>query len=470
MVLKKGSEVELDVESAAYKGKGVARHDGLAVFIPGTAPGDKILARIVKRKKSYCEAKKLKLLEPSPRRIEPRCSHADTCGGCTWQHLQYKDQLEIKEQQVRDHMERIGGLDPSVVQPIIGCDKEFYYRNKMEYSFGTRKWLTEEEIRRDEYVDDSGFAAGLHAPGRYDKILNLNECHLQDPVSYQILDEVRQYCIEHKIPAYDTVHNTGFMRNLVIRSSHYTEDLMVNLVTYSSDPETIQTLSNHLTETFPEITTLVNNINDRTNPTAVGRYENILYGPGYITDSIGRHTFKIHANAFFQTNTPQAEKLYGIARKFAQPHKEDLLFDLYCGVGTMSLFMSDAVKKVIGIELSEVALQNARFNANENQVDNADFVLGDMKDTFHDSLLHPSGRPDCILTDPPRAGMHPDVVKQLCDLRVSRLVYVSCNPSTMARDLKKLKKYYHIRQIQPVDMFPQTYHIEAVAGLFRKTE
>ncbi|MEX0770939.1 MAG: 23S rRNA (uracil(1939)-C(5))-methyltransferase RlmD [Balneolaceae bacterium] len=470
MALKKGSEVELEIESAAYKGKGVAKHDGLAVFVPGTAPGDKILARIIKRKKSYCEAKMLNLLEPSSRRIEPRCSHADTCGGCTWQHLRYSVQLEFKTRQVQDHVERIGGLDPSIVRPIIGCDREFYYRNKMEYSFGTRRWLSDEEIQRDEYVDDSGFSAGLHAPGRFDKILDLNECHLQHPVSFRILDEVRRYCLKNKIPAFDSIHNTGFMRNLVIRTSHSTDDCMVNLVTYSDEPETIQKLTDHLTVIFPGITTFVNNINDRSNPTAVGRYEKIIYGPGYITDSIGSHTFKIHANAFFQTNTPQAEKLYGVAREFASPGRDDLLFDLYCGVGTLSLFMSDAVKKVIGIELSEIALKNARFNAKENKVVNAEFVLGDMKETFHDNLLNQTGRPDCILTDPPRAGMHPDVVKRLCDLQVPRLVYVSCNPSTMARDLKDLQDAYRVECIQPVDMFPQTYHIEAVARLVNRTQ
>lgn len=468
MALKKGAEVELVIESAAYKGKGIAKFNGLAVFVPGTAPGDKVLARIIKRKKSYCEAKMIELLEPSARRIDPRCSHANTCGGCTWQHISYKDQLEFKEQQVRDHMERIAGLDPSIVQPIVGCDQEFYYRNKMEYSFGTRRWLSDEEIRRDEYVDDSGFSAGLHAPGRFDKILNLNECHLQNPISYQILDKVRQYCIDHQIPAYDTIHNTGFIRNLVVRTSHNSDDLMVNLVTYTNDPEKINNLSDHLIDAFPVITTIVNNINDRHNPTASGRYENILYGPGYITDSIGHYTFKIHANAFFQTNTPQAEKLYGITRDFAEPGPRDLLFDLYCGVGTLSLFMSDAVRQVMGIELSEIAIQNARFNAGENKVENVDFVLGDMKDTFHGPFLKETGQPTCIITDPPRAGMHPDVVRQLCEINVPRLVYVSCNPSTMARDLKELNEFYHVDKVQPVDMFPQTYHIEAVARLTHK--
>ena len=468
MALKKGTEVELTVESTAFKGKGVAKYDGIAVFVPGTAPGDVVKARITRKKKSFREAKVLEILQPSPKRIEPKCSHANVCGGCTWQHLPYSEQIKHKEQHVRDHIERIAHLDPNIVQTIIGCDNDFYYRNKMEYSFGTKRWLTEEEIQRDEYVDDTAFAAGLHAPGRFDKILNLNECHLQDPVSYKILDFVRNYCIRNQIPAFDTYKKVGFMRHLVIRNSHFTDDLMVNLVTFRDEPEIVKQLKDELLKEFPQITTIVNNVNDQPNPTAVGRFENILYGPGFIVDKIGNHSFKIHANAFFQTNTKQAEKLYSVARDYAELDKGGHLFDLYCGVGTLSLYMADKADKVTGIEIVDVAIENANFNAKENEVKNTEFVLGDMKDTFNDKFLAKNGHPDCVITDPPRAGMHPDVVEQLCNLDVNRLVYVSCNPSTMARDLKQLKEYYTIESVQPVDMFPQTYHIEAVAKLTRK--
>lgn len=468
MALKKGQEIELRIESTAFKGKGIGKADGIAVFVPGTAPGDRIRARITRKKKKFREAKLLEILEPSPVRIEPACSHAPVCGGCTWQHLPYTEQLKEKEQHVRDHVERIAGLDPSIVQSIAGCEKDLYYRNKMEYSFGTRRWLTEEEIQRDEFVDDSAFAAGLHAPGRYDKILNLKECHLQPPISYKLLDFVRNYCKKNDIPAFDVHKNEGFMRHLVIRNSHFTEDLMVNLVTYQDKPDVIQKLCDALLEEFPEITTVINNVNDQPNPTAIGRYEHVLYGPGFITDKIGKHSFKIHANAFFQTNTRQAEKLYTIAREYAGIEDGGHLFDLYCGVGTLSLFMADQADKVTGIEIVDVAIENARFNARENGVENAEFVLGDMKDTFNDEFLEKNGNPDCVITDPPRSGMHPDVVQQLCSLDVPRLVYVSCNPSTMARDLKILKEYYHVEKVHPVDMFPQTYHIEAVAQLSRR--
>ncbi len=468
MAVKKGQTIEIQIESTAFKGKGVGKIDGLTVFVNGVAPGDTVEARIIKKKKSYLEAKKLRIISPSPLRIDPKCTHADVCGGCTWQHLSYHDQLQIKEQHVRDHVERIAGLNPDLVRSIIGCDNEFYYRNKMEYSFGTKRWLTEAEINADVYVDDSGLSAGLHAPGRFDKILNLRECHLQKKISFQILDFVRDYCLENNIAAFDTFTKEGFIRHLVIRSSHYTDDLMVNLVTYKDEPDTIQSLTDRLLEAFPEITTLVNNVNDQHNPTAIGRFENIIYGPGYIVDKIGSHSFKIHANAFFQTNTKQAEKLYSVARDFADLDDTKLLFDLYCGVGTLSLYMADKAKKVLGIEIVDVAVENARYNATENSVHNAEFVLGDMKDIFNDSFLEKNGHPDCIITDPPRSGMHPDVVEMFTKLKVPNIVYVSCNPSTMARDLNILKEYYEVERIQPVDMFPQTYHIEAVAKLTRK--
>lgn len=468
MSIKKGQTILLKIDSTAFKGKGIGKLDGRAVFVPGTAPGDLIEARVTKKKKSYLEGKLLNILEPSPDRIEPRCSHAPVCGGCTWQHLPYSVQTKNKEQHVRDHIERIAHLNPEITQPIVPCDQPFYYRNKMEYSFSNRRWLTEDEIQSDEYVDDTGFAAGLHAPGRYDKILNLNECHLQDPISYEILEFIRHYCIKNELPAFDSHQNSGYMRHLMIRNSYYTDDLMVNIVTFEDREDLISRMADSLIEQFPAITTIINNVNDMPNPTAVGRFENVLYGPGTITDQIGDHHFQIDANAFFQTNTHQAEKLYTIAKDFADLSKDELLYDLYCGVGTLSLFMADRVKKVIGIELVDVAIQNARFNAKSNGIDNVEYVLGDMKDTLNSDFLDTYGYPDCVITDPPRSGMHPDVVQQLSDLQVSKLIYVSCNPSTMSRDLQILKEFYTIDKVQPVDMFPQTYHIEAVARLSKK--
>lgn len=462
--LKKGAELTLTIVDAAFKGKGVAKVDGLAVFVAGTMPCDVVKARIVKRRKSYREAKLLEIITPSRDRITPKCQHANVCGGCSWQHVPYPKQLEFKTNQVRDHIQRIGGLEIPVY-PAIGSEREFHYRNKMEYSVSSKRWLTEDEIRSDDFVDDTSFAAGLHAPGRFDKILNLNECHLQRDESFQILQFVKEYCVEHGIEPFKVFEKEGFLRHVMIRTAFHTNDFMVNLVTFKDEPETIKALSDALLKNFPVITTVVNNINDQHNPTAIGRYERVVYGPGYIRDRIGDFEFKIHPNAFFQTNTAQAEKLYEVALEFADLQEGDIVYDLYCGVGTLSLYMSQKASKVLGIEIVEVAVENAKFNAAENGVENVSFVLGDMKDVFTTEMVEEFGAPNVLITDPPRAGMHPDVVAKLCALKTPKIVYVSCDSSTMARDLKLLSEVYEVEKVQPVDMFPQTYHVEAVAKL-----
>lgn len=469
MALKKGADIELEIDSAAFKGKGIGKVDGLAVFVPNTAPGDRVKARIIKKKKNYREAKLLEVLESGPNRIEPKCKHAQHCGGCNWQHVSYEHQLQFKQEQVKDHMHRIGGLTHLDVNETIGCEESFYYRNKMEYSIGHKRWLSQEEINRDEFVSDRCFAAGLHAPGRFDKILNISECHLQHPISYKILDFIRSWCKEHDIPPFNRIDHQGFMRNVVIRKAYHTDDLMVNIVTYQDDQGIMEEMSSALLDEFPEITTIINNVNDTRSPTAVGRYEKVLHGPGFITDHIGPYHFNIDANAFFQTNTRQAERLYEVAKEFSDIQEGEIIYDLYCGVGTLSLFLSDKAKQIVGIELEEVAIQNARKNAEKNQVGNVAFVEGDMKDVFTKEITDEYGEPDCLITDPPRSGMHPDVVERLKKLKVPKLVYVSCNSSTMARDLKELAEVYEILEIQPVDMFPQTYHIETVANLRLKT-
>lgn len=470
MSFKKGAEVELNIESAAFKGKGIAKVNGYAVFVPNTAPGDRVKAQITKKRKNYSEGKLLKVLDEGPHRIKPRCRHAKDCGGCSWQHVSYGEQLEFKRDQVRDHMHRIGGLDHLEVNKTVACDDIFYYRNKMEYSIGHKRWLSHEEINGDEFVSDRCFAAGLHAPGRYDKILNISECHLQDPISYKIIDFVRMWCIKNGVKPYNANKQEGFMRNVVIRNAYHTDDLMINLVTFKDDSQVIKPLSEALLKTFPAVTTIVNNVNDRQNSTAVGRFEKVIYGPGYITDHIGDYHFRIDANTFFQTNTAQAEKLYKVADDFAEIHPGDTVFDLYCGVGTLSLFLSDKAKQIVGIELVDISIKNARKNAQENKVENVSFVEGDVQQVFNKEIFDKYGKPDCLITDPPRAGMHPEVVERLNELEVSKLIYISCNSSTMARDLKELSKVYDIIEVQPVDMFPQTYHIETVAKLRLRTK
>jgi len=465
---KKGQIAEVRIESAAFEGKGFGKLNDRAIFVKNTAPGDLVKVRIIKKRANFYEGSLLELLEPGKTRIEPKCSHAGVCGGCTWQHVGYEDQLAFKRDHVRDHLQRIGGLKHVEPLPAIGSENTFNYRNKMEYTFGDRRWLTKDDIDSGIQFPDRDTAVGMHAPGRYDRILNLNECHLQHPISYQIMDFMRNYALQHEIPAFNQVKKNGFFRNVMIRNSHYTKDLMVNLITFQDNPEIMRPLTDALLKQFPEITTIVNNVNDTWSPSSEGRYENILHGPGYITELIGGYAFRIDANTFFQTNTLQAEALYETAKRFADLKPDDLVFDLYCGVGSLSLYVSKPVRKVVGIEINPVSVNNAKENAIRNNVENCSFETGDMKDVFTQEFIRTYGKPDVIITDPPRAGMHPDVVKTLNELGTERLVYVSCNSATMARDLAELSQNYDILKVQPVDMFPQTYHIETVAQLRKK--
>ncbi len=456
--MKKGDILPLRIDAAAYEGKGIGRADGLAVFVPGTAPGDLARVRIDRKKSNFAEGTLLDVLEPGPDRIVPRCSHASHCGGCTWQHVAYPAQSDFKRAHVRDHLHRIGGLHHIDPHPTLSDGRTFGYRNKMEYTFADRRWLTPEEIASGAPIDSDGVALGLHAPGRYDKVLDLRECHLQDPVSYALLDWLRTYAVRHGIAPYNPVKKHGFLRNLMVRNGQHTGDLMVNLVTNGEDETITGPLVDALLAAFPHITTVVQNVNDTPSPTSVGRYERVLFGPGVIRERLGPHTYEIGANAFFQTNTPMAERLYATAVAYADLRPTDHLVDLYCGVGSISMYASPNVRRVTGIELNPVSIRNAEANRDRNGVTNVEFVLGDVKDTFSDI-------PDVLITDPPRAGMHADVVARIAELRIPRIAYVSCNSSTMARDLALLNEVYETLEVQPVDMFPQTYHIECVAKL-----
>lgn len=466
--LKKGQITTVRIEKAAFEGRGFGKIDGLSIFVPNTAPGDWAEIQIIKKKSNYAEAKLLSILEPGEVRIEPKCKHAIPCGGCSWQHLPYSVQIESKRQHVEDHVRRIGGLLETPVLPVIRSENEFAYRNKMEFTFGDRCWLTDDQINSGEEFVTEGFFGGLHAPGRFDRILNLESCYLMKDYAFEMMELTRNLSIEHGIEPYNPVRNTGFMRNIMIRNSYYYDDVMVNLVTNGENEEFLNLLKSKLLEQFPQISTITQNVNDTKSPTSVGRYENVLFGPGYIRDKIGNYSFNIHPNAFFQTNTHQAERLYEVARNFADIQAGDVVYDLYCGVGTLTLFLSDVASKVVGIELNPVSINNAIQNATDNNVHHVHFELGDMKDTFNAALLEKHGKPDIIVTDPPRVGMHPDVVKQLIELKCPTIVYVSCNSSTLSRDLALLKEVYDIEVVQPVDMFPQTYHIESVAKLTLK--
>ena len=468
--MKRGEEIRLTLESFAFEGKAVARVDGLVAFVSGGVAGDEVRARLTKVKKQFVEAETLEVLKPSALRTEPRCKHFGTCGGCKWQHVNYEAQLDFKRQHVIDALERIGGFKGVSVQPTLGAPDIYYYRNKMEFSFGQR-WLTRKEL--EEQSDGSSetelFALGLHIPKRFDRILDLDECWLQSETSYRIVNAVRQLSFDHHLTIYSTETHTGYLRNLVIREGKRTGDLMVNLVTSEDRPDVMEALRDRLLGQFSQISTVINNITDRKSQVAIGDTEKVYHGPGYITERIGKRTYNISANSFFQTNTLQAENLYEAARRMAHLKSSDVVFDLYSGTGTIALHVADDVSQVVGIESVPSAVDDAQRNAKFNGVGNCQFVLGDLKDTLTRSpaRLENQAAPNVIIMDPPRAGMHGKVIEQLLKLSPDRMVYVSCNPATQARDLELLCQTgdYVITEVQPVDMFPHTYHVESVVGI-----
>jgi len=465
--MKKGAQVELTIEKFADRGKSLARVDGYVIFVPGAVPGDRIKATLVRRRKSFGEARIDEVIEPSPLRTTPRCKYFGACGGCKWQHVDYGAQLEAKRQSVEEAFIHEGGFKDVEVLQTLGSSRTYEYRNKMEFSFSAARWMTREEISSGERFDLS-FALGLHAPGFFNKVIDLEECHLQSKLSARIVNGVRAFAKEREWPPWHIRDHTGFLRHLVIRQAANTSDLMVNLVTSSHDEAKLAELAEYLKEHFPEITTFVNGVNSGVAQTAFGESLHTVYGDGLIRDKIGDLVFEIAPNAFFQTNTFQAKRLYEITKDAADLQPEDLLYDLYCGAGTISLFVAPHVRHVVGVELIEEAVQNARANAETNGISNVTFEAGDMLKLFTPEFVRKHGRPDVLIVDPPRAGMHPKVVKQLAALKPPRLVYVSCNPRTQARDLALLGDAYTLDSVQPVDLFPHTFHVENVARLTLK--
>ena len=458
--IKRGQIVELEIEKFADKGKSLARLDGYVIFVEGAVPGDTVKAYVHRAKKNYAEAKLDTLVEPSDMRTEPRCRYADECGGCKWQHVQYEAQLEAKRQSVKETFAYQSDFDGVEVPATIPSEQQFYYRNKMDFDFSAARWLTSDEIATGKDFD-TGFAVGLHVPGNFFKVLDLQECHLQSELSARLVNGIRDFAKARDWKPWDIRNHHGFLRHLVIRTGEYTGDVMVNLVTNGYDEERMDAVAEFLREDFPEVTTLVCTDHQGKSQNPQGD-PHTVFGPGVIYDTIGGYQFEISPGSFFQTNTRQAERLYEVARDFADLQPEDRLYDLYCGAGTISLYVSDAVEEVVGVEMVEVAVADARANADRNQVDNCRFVAGDMRKVFTSNFVDEHGAPDVLIVDPPRAGMHKKVVAQIADLRPERFVYVSCNPSTQARDLDLLREHYRIDRVQPVDMFPHTPHIENV--------
>lgn len=459
--VKKNQNYTLEIESLAFGGQGVSRVEDYVIFVKRALPGDVVNARITKRKKSYGEARIIDIITPSAARIEPPCPHFESCGGCTWQNLSYQDQLIHKTKIVDDAVSRISGLKETTVQPITASSQAYHYRNKMEFSFAEKRWLTREELA-DENISKE-FALGLHVPGTFDKIVNMQRCLLQSENANAILAFVSEYAQNKKLQPYGLRSHEGLLRFLVIRESFADKKLMVNIVTAYKDPE-IEKMAQKLATKFPFIASIVNNINSRKAQIAVGEEEVLLYGTPFIEDSIGPFRFEISANSFFQTNTKQALTLYNYALEYAALKADDTVWDLYCGTGTISLFLAQKAQHVTGFEMTPSSVENAKANAQKHNVENVKFIAGDVID----NIFEQKEKPNVIITDPPRAGMHQKVVDALLEIAPEKIVYVSCNPTTMARDLKLLEEKYTIDKIQPVDMFPQTYHIECVTRLTLK--
>lgn len=482
MQKKKGDIVELQIEKYAFEGKGIAKvskdellglssdskqEKNYVVFVDSSYPGDKIKARLLKIKDSYAEALAVEILVPSSERQEPKCKFFGVCGGCKQQDLQYEFQLKYKQQQVVEIFDKLGGFKNLQVEPIIPSENIFYYRNKMEFSFADRRWLTKDELAIENI--EKNFALGLHIPRIFNKVLDVDECFLQSEISNQILNLTRRYFKERNTSIYSTKTHTGFLRNLVIKQSQKTNDLMVNLVTSEENDELMHEYRDVLLKDIPEITTIVNNISKKKAAIAVGDYEKVIHGSGFIYDIIGAYKFRVSANSFFQTNTLQAENLYQTALDFAELTGNEIVYDLYSGAGTIAIYVSDKAKRIFGFESVESAIDDAKINAELNNISNVKFFNADLYKSFLPIVeKNQLPNPAVIIIDPPRSGMHENTVNDVITLSPQKIVYVSCNPTTQVRDIKLMVNAgYKLERIRPVDMFPHTYHIENVALLSR---
>ncbi|MCH7731679.1 MAG: 23S rRNA (uracil(1939)-C(5))-methyltransferase RlmD [Candidatus Marinimicrobia bacterium] len=463
---KINEELELSIGSLAFGGKGVAKVGDFVVFIRNGLPKQKVLARISKKRRGYAEGVIVNVLQESPFAVQAKCEHFPVCGGCSFQHLNYDEQVEQKKQQVVDIYHRIGGIKKVTLDKVIPAEEQFHYRNKMEFSFSNRRWILPDE---PENVDAT-FALGLHVPRRFDKILDIDTCWIQKPVGNKILQIVKEIARENGLKPYDILKHVGFLRNLVIRIGERTGEVMVNLVTSREEPELLQPIVDKILKEFPEVTSIVNNITRRKAGVAVGEWEVLLYGQSFIHDEIGGFEFEISANSFFQTNTVQGEKLYEIARDFAGFSGDEVLYDLYCGTGSISIFMAKYVKQVYGFEFVPPAVEDAHRNSLANAVFNCRFFIANLDKYFRVTpVLKEIDPPDVIIIDPPRAGMHPKLVNDIILMKPKRIVYISCNPSTQARDVALLQEGgFELKKLAMVDMFPHTPHIETVA-LLQKT-
>ena len=454
------------IEGVAAEGKSIARVNDLVVFIPYGAPGDIVDIKIDKKKHSYAEAHIVRMVEPSPLRCEPVCQHFGVCGGCKWQHLPYEEQLRHKRTQVCDALERIAKVELPEVNPILGSEKTLCYRNKLEYTFSNKSWLTFEQMRSGEEFPDRN-ALGFHIPGAFDKVLDIHKCHLQDDLSNRIRLFIRRYTLDRGYSFYDLKAQQGLMRTLMVRIVS-TGEVMLVVVFGENNQEAIADVMNAVADQFPQITSLLYVVNLKANDTITDQEVLTWRGRDYIEERKENLTFRIGAKSFYQTNSEQAYELYTVARRMADLTGNELVYDLYTGTGTIANFVASRARKVVGIEYVPEAIEDAKLNSQVNGIDNTIFYAGDMKDILTDDFVALHGRPDVMIIDPPRAGMHADVVNVIMRAEPERIVYVSCNPATQARDIALLDSKYKVIEVQPVDMFPHTHHVENVVRLDRR--
>ena len=462
---------KVTITDVAAEGKALAKVNDLVVFVPYVVPGDVVDLQVKRKKNHYAEAVAVKIHEKSPMRVEPFCQHYGVCGGCKWQCLAYEDQIKYKQKQVFDNLTRIGKVELPEFRPILGSEKTMFYRNKLEYTFSNKRWLTEEEVKQDVKYDQMN-AVGFHIPGAFDKVLAIEKCWLQDDISNRIRNSIRDYAYAHNYPFFDLRTQEGMLRNMMVRTSS-TGELMVLLqckITNDEELAKMKELLQYVADSFPEITSLLYVINNKCNDTIGDLDVEVFSGKDHIFEEMEGLRFKVGPKSFYQTNSEQAYNLYKVAREFAGLEGDELVYDLYTGTGTIANFVSRRARKVIGIEYVPEAIEDAKVNSQINGITNTLFYAGDMKDILTEDFIREHGRPDVIITDPPRAGMHNDVINVILAAEPKRIVYVSCNPATQARDLQLLDGKYKVTAVQPVDMFPHTHHVENVVLLEKREE
>lgn len=460
----------ITITSAGSEGNAIAKVDGMVIFVPFVVPGDVVDIKILKKKKNFAEGRAVNIREYSSKRVKTECPHFGICGGCKWQNMEYAEQLKVKKQQVIDNLERLGNVDTSQMQEICGASPIFHYRNKLEYTFSTKEWHT---IPSTEPTEPNSGALGFHVPGLFDKVLNIEHCALQCDPSNAIRIAVRDYAKDHQLPFYDIRNHTGFLRNLVIRNTS-TGEWMVIVIVAEMDKSKLFPLLDFIHTKFPEITSLQYIVNNKFNDSYTDQEVVTYYGSPYIVEEMPGYNgasalhFRINPKSFYQTNSKQAFNLYSYVAEFADLKGDETVYDLYTGTGTIAQFVARMCKKVVGIEYVEEAIADAKENAKQNGLTNTEFFAGDMAKVLTAEFIAEHGAPDTVITDPPRAGMHEKVIEQLLEASPKKIVYVSCNPATQARDLQMLSEKYRVARIQPVDMFPHTHHVENVAELLLK--